>query len=99
MSTPAPDEAPKPDPPAELPPPAEPASAPVPPPEEPKPKSRWKRYKLPINRKDRPVHVAPTEPRPKSNTLRTLLIVFGVLVGLPIAGCLFLWVLCAVGIR
>jgi|GEM_PF-4179331 len=99
MSEPA-DESPKPpSPPAVPPPAAEPPSS--------EPKRRWTRYKLPVNRKDRAVRSAPlpsapapaTDGPPKSNAIRVLLIVAGVLVLIPVVGCLFLWAICSRGLR
>jgi hypothetical protein len=57
-----------------------------------------------VNRKDRPVQrdaplPPPSGPPPKSNALRTVLIILGVLVLIPIAGCLFLYAACAMGLR
>jgi len=93
MSTPAPDEAPEPEP---APPPV-PAAKPEPPPEP----TRWKRFKLPVNRKDRVVRTAPlpAEPARRGTSGRTVVLILLLVIGLPVAGCLFFAVLCAAGLR
>lgn len=94
--------------PAEEPPkPPEPAPPPAVEPSSTEPKRRWTRYKLPVNRKDRAVRSAPlpsapapsSDPPPKSNAIRVLLIVAGVLILVPVVGCLFLWAICSRGLR
>ena len=70
-------------------------------PDEPRP-VRWKRYKLPVNRKDHAVRASsplPAEPPRNRTSGRTVVWIILLVVGIPAAGCMLFGLLVSLGFR
>jgi hypothetical protein len=61
---------------------------------------RWKRYKLPVNRKDNAVRTSaplPAEPSRPRTSGRTVVWILLLVLGIPVAGCLLFALLVSLG--